>query len=78
MAVGYVTGVTGSQQPFVDQQVGGTWQPAEIAPRSERLNTGGDAAFTAASCSPQGYCVAVGTYATARVGRVPMLDAFFG
>ena len=77
VAVGYVTGVSGSQQPFVDQQVGGTWQPAEIAPRSERLNTGGDAGFTAASCSPQGYCVAVGTYATARNARVPMLDAFF-
>ncbi len=77
VAAGFVTGVTGSEQAFVDQETAGIWRPAQIAPHSERLNTGGVASFSATSCSPQGYCAAVGTYATRGNGRVAMVENFW-
>jgi hypothetical protein len=56
----------GHQQAFVVSEVHGTWGKAREVPGLGSLNTGGDAAIDAVSCTSAGNCSAAGGYATAR------------
>jgi len=50
-------------QAFVADEVNGTWQNAEIVPRSPRLNQGRNAGVSSMSCASAGNCSAEGIYA---------------
>jgi hypothetical protein len=56
---------SGHQQAFLATETGGTWQPAEEAPGTATLNTGGTAYIQSVSCASAGNCSAGGSYTDA-------------
>jgi hypothetical protein len=54
-------------QPGTAAVVHGAWGKGRLVPGIAALNTGGDAAVTAISCTAPGYCTAGGYYTSAKV-----------
>ena len=61
-AGGWYTDSADHTQPFVVDEVNGTWHNAIEVPGITTLNQGGDAAINAMSCAPAGGCSAIGFY----------------
>jgi hypothetical protein len=64
-AVGGYATASGSQEPFVVSQVGGTWGQASTVPGIANVDKGHGSALTGVSCKSAGNCAAVGSYSTA-------------
>src|SRR5215510_261040 len=61
-AGGWYTDSADLGQPFVVNEVNGTWQNAVKVPGIDTLNTGGNAVINAVSCATAGNCSALGSY----------------
>ena len=61
-AGGWYTDSADTVQPFVVDEVNGTWHNAIEVPGITTLNQGGTAAINAMSCPPAGSCSAIGFY----------------
>jgi hypothetical protein len=61
-AGGWYTDSSDHGQPFVVNEVNGTWRNAIEVPGITTLNQGGTAAINAMSCAPAGSCSAIGFY----------------
>jgi hypothetical protein len=61
-AGGWYTDSADLSQPFVVNEMNGTWQNAVKVPGIDTLNTGGDAVINAVSCATAGNCSALGSY----------------
>ncbi len=61
-AGGWYTDSSDLVQPFVVNEVSGTWQNAVEVPGITTLNQGGDAVINSVSCGSAGNCSALGSY----------------
>jgi hypothetical protein len=61
-AGGWYTDSSDLVQPFVVNEVNGTWQNAVEVPGITTLNQGGDAVINSVSCGSAGNCSALGSY----------------
>jgi hypothetical protein len=69
--------VGGGGQPFVVNEVNGTWHKASLVPGIAKLNTGVDGAVSTISCSSAGNCAAGGYYGIGKpADKVYNLQAF--
>jgi hypothetical protein len=61
-AGGYVNGGSNHQQPFVVNEIGGSWGLASVLVNDTGFNAGGKAQITALACGAPGSCSAGGFY----------------
>ena len=61
-ASGWYTDSSDLSQPFVVNEVNGTWKSAIKVPGIDTLNQGGDAVINSVSCASAGNCSALGSY----------------